>query len=89
MTDVSSQYNFDEEGVYHTGSVVSQEGNNHEALMAYLHSLPPETTHGLMRVSRANHWNKNRASGMELIRKLQRTHTASKVGFFSQGVILC
>ena len=72
LTDVTQKFEFDSEGVYHTGSC-SEGSGGHDQLMTYLNGLPPETTHGLMRVSQANHWNKNRTSGMELIKKLQRT----------------
>ena len=50
---------FDPEGIYHTKAL-----EDHESLMEYLNSVvPTETTHNLMRVSEANHWNKNTIKG--------------------------
>ena len=50
---------FDPEEIYHTKAL-----EDHETLMDYLNSaIPTETTHNLMRVSEANHWNKNTVKG--------------------------
>ena len=50
---------FDPEDIYHTKAL-----EDHEGLMEYLNSVvPTETTHNLMRVSEANHWNKNTIKG--------------------------
>ena len=50
---------FDPEEIYHTKTL-----EDHEGLMEYLNSVvPTETTHNLMRVSEANHWNKNTIKG--------------------------
>jgi hypothetical protein len=51
---------FDSEEIYHTKSL-----DDHETVMDYLNSaVPTETTHNLMRVSEANHWNKNMVKGI-------------------------
>ena len=50
---------FDPEEIYHTKAL-----EDHEGLMEYLNAVvPTETTHNLMRVSEANHWNKNTIKG--------------------------
>ena len=42
--------------------------------MDYLNdAIPTETTHSLMRVSQANHWNKNTVKALDLVRKLRLT----------------
>jgi len=60
---------FDPEGIYHTKAL-----DEHETLMDYLNdAIPTETTHSLMRVSQANHWNKNTVKALDLVRKLRLT----------------
>merc|ERR1719510_59339 len=60
---------FDSEEIYHTKAL-----EDHETLMDYLNaSIPTETTHSLMRVSQANHWNKNTVKALDLVRKLRLT----------------
>ena len=68
---------FDPEEIYHTKTL-----EDHEGLMEYLNSVvPTETTHNLMRVSEANHWNKNTIKGsvfyvciLSILFRLNRLH---------------